>query len=507
MNKKIFDRLGIDLNTLSKEGKGFFRGFIKEYNRNIDKFNNPVTQKYFHMLITAMMLEHHKSNGNYNISALYRIKSPKSVLDKVLDYLSRSDKSEYELNQFGEPQGKLKEDLSDMFAMTLIMHEIPLIGFDKDPEIYKLIKERDKNYNLKCEMDEYKSRLTDSESSSENKVSYKLGEESLTREEYYVYSMVLIDRIKTLVHPSATKLLKRYDDMLDKIKENLPEEFITLSEPFVFEANTLYPRTVFDKKQIISQITSSHIQKGLGDTDKLREMKRCITEQDINVVNCLELMDDFEARMQDKLYLGLLRKQIIKVFEESELLKQFSVKLIPESLKQKRTESGYVADFIYLETPFGKIEVQLQSKHENKEGRYGYAAHCDMDGKSFKEFDIPDMGDEQQLKDFRTCVEFVSAKKFSAELDNSEKNRIVIHKSGKYENYKSIMTQVKEGSDEDIRLKQYFSILYNSRDEIFPDEAEQDGTDYFIDFDIEEYLKSKEFQEITGRKSEELEDR
>ena len=35
MKKNIFDRLGIDLNTLSKEGKGFFRGFISEYSKKI----------------------------------------------------------------------------------------------------------------------------------------------------------------------------------------------------------------------------------------------------------------------------------------------------------------------------------------------------------------------------------------------------------------------------------------------------------------------------------------
>ena len=61
MNKNIFDRLGIDLNTLSKEGKGFFRGFISEYSKNVDRFNAPTTQNYFNNMIAAIMLEFHDS--------------------------------------------------------------------------------------------------------------------------------------------------------------------------------------------------------------------------------------------------------------------------------------------------------------------------------------------------------------------------------------------------------------------------------------------------------------
>lgn len=506
MNKNIFEKLGVDLETLSKEGKGFFRGFISEYSRNVDRFNDPATQRYFNTLIATIMLEFHNSYENSDIRTLYRIKSPKSVLDKVLDYLSRTEKSDYEINQFGEPQGRLKEDLSDMFAMTIVGCNRPPIFYSNNPEIQELIKEQNKNHILLGEMQKYKSRLTGSEFSSGTKRSYKfdykIGEEPLSREEYYVYCMSLIQGIKSLINPKATKLLKKYDNMLENIRANVPGEFIELAEPFVFEEETSYPRTTFDKRQIVSQISTSHIYKKADDANALIEMKKDITAKDVEVVDFLDLIDDFSARIHDKLDLVVLRKQVEATFADSELLKQFGVKIIPDSLKQKRTEDGYVSDFIYLGTPFGKVEMQLQTQHENQEASYGYAAHCEMNGKSFKEFDIPEPGNEQQLKDFRTCVEFVSAKKFIAQFDNSEKNRVFIQVLGKYQNYKAILTQVKKGSEDDMRLTEYFAQLYGSRNEIFPGEAEQERIESFMGYDIQEYIQSEEFKDIMSKDAE-----
>ncbi len=511
MKKNIFDRLGIDLNTLSKEGKGFFRGFISEYSKNVDRFNDPATQKYFNNLIAVIMLEFHDSYENSDIRTLYRIKSPKSVLDKIINYLSRDDKSDYEVNQFGEPQGRLKEELSDMFAMTIVGCSRPPIFYSSDPEIQKLIKEQNNNHEILGEMQKYKSRLTGSDFSSGTKRSYKFdykeGQEVLTREEYYVYCMSLIERIKSLIDPNAKKLIKKYDDMLENIRTNLSEEFISLAEPFIFDEEPSYPRTTFDKKQIVSQISTSHIYKKVENYEVLTEMKKGITSKDVEVVDFLDLIDDFSARIHDKLDLVVLRKQIEATFENSELLKQFGVKIIPNSLKKKRTEDGYVSDFLYLETPFGKIEMQLQTQHENQEGSYGYAAHCDMEGKNFKEFDIPDPNDEQQLKDFRTCVEFISAKKFIAQFDNSEKDRVFIQVLGKYQNYKAIMMQVKEGSEKEQRLIEYFAQLYGSRNEIFPGEAEQERIESFVDYDIQEYLRSEEFKSIIKKVDDKEPDR
>lgn len=511
MRKSIFDRMGIDLNSLTKDERGFFRGFINEYGKNVYKYNNPVTQRYFNNLIAAIMLEFHGNYENSDIRTLYRIKSAKSVIDKMLDYFSRDDKFILEENNFGELQRRLKEDLKDMFAMTIVGCGRPPILYSDNPEIQELIKEQNANHAILAEMQKYKCRLTGSEFSSGTKSSYKFKDNkeinSLSREEYYVYCMSLIERIKTLVDPNAKKLLKKYDDMLDNIRAELPDSFTSIAEPFIFDNVAAYPRTTFDKKQIVSQISSSHILKMGEDAKELTEMKSSITEEDVDVVDFLDLIDDFSARINDKLDLLVLRKQVEETFENSKLLKEFGVRIQPDSLKKKRTEDGYVADFIYIETPFGVIELQLQTQHENQEGSYGYAAHGDMEGKNIKEFDIPNLDNEEELKEFRTCVEFVSAKKYIAQFDNAEKNRVFIQVLGKYQNYKSIMTQVKAGSEEDKRLTEYFAKLYKSRNELFPGEAEQERMESFIYYDIEEYMQSKEFKTIIERQKGENKER
>ena len=146
--------------------------------------------------------------------------------------------------------------------------------------------------------------------------------------------------------------------------------------------------------------------------------------------------------------------------------------------------------------------MQLQTQHEHKEGNYGYAAHNALQGKSFKEFEIPHRSDREKIKEFRTCVEFVSPKKFLAQFDNAEPDRIVTQVFGKYQNYKSIMTQVKKGSEEDIRLKEYFKRIYTRRNELFVGEARQEMIESFIPFDIDIYLESKEFKKIMEAKEE-----
>ena len=244
MRKSIFDKLGIDLNSLTKEEKGFFRGFINEYGKNVYKYNNPVTQNYFNNLIAAIMLEFNGAFENSDIRTLYRIKSAKSVIDKMLEYFGRDDKFILEENNFGELQRSLKEDLKDMFAMTIVGCSRPPILYSDNPEIQALIKEQNTNHSILAEMQKYKCRLTGSEFSSGKKSSYKFEGnrdfERLSKEEYYVYCMSLIERIKSLIDPNAKKLLKKYDDMLDRIREKVPDSFTSIAEPFIFEDSISY---------------------------------------------------------------------------------------------------------------------------------------------------------------------------------------------------------------------------------------------------------------------------
>lgn len=501
MSKEILKKLGIDLSDAPKETLGFLRGLIAEYQKNVKKFNEKSTQNYFNNFIAAMMLEYHKAYENFDIRVPYRIKSAKSAWDKILEYLTRDDKSIYETNNLQEPQGRLKEDLTDMFAITIVACNRPPTFYSDDPEINDLIEEKKKNHALLGVLQKYRLKITNYEFPGMEENSYSYNNNS-NREEYYLNSIMLLNRIKTLIDPKSTKLLKRYDDMMDKIKANVPEKFFMAVDSMAKDPKITRRLTSSEQIKMAFELSQSMVENELTE-EQLSEMKKPISQKDVEVVDYLEILEDFSARIQDKLDLAILKKQVYSVFANSEVLKKFGVSICHGSEKQKRTEAGYVSDFMYLQTPFGKVEMQLQTQHEHREGNYGYAAHNDLHGKSFKEFEIPHRSDREKIKEFRTCVEFVSPKKFLAQFDNAEPDRIVTQVFGKYQNYKSIMTQVKKGSEEDLRLKEYFKRIYTRRNELFAGEARQEMIESFIPFDIDIYLNSREFKKIMEEREEE----
>lgn len=499
-NKEILKKLGIDLTDAPKETLGFLRGLVTEYQKNVKKFNEKSTQNYFNNFIAAMMLEYHKAYENFDIRVPYRIKSAKSAWDKILEYLTRDDKSEYQTNALQEPQVRLKEDLTDMFAITIVACNRPPTFYSNDPEINGLIEEKKKNHALLGIMQKYRLKITDYEFPGMEENSYSYNNDT-TRLEYYLRSLFLLNRIKTLIDPKATKLLKRYDDMIENIKANVPAKFFVAVDSMAKDKKISEKLATTEQIKMAFTMTENMAETTLSE-EQLNALKKPISKQDIETVDFLQILEDFSARIQDKLDLVILKKQVYSVFENSEVLKKFGVTICHGSEKQKRTEAGYVSDFMYLQTPFGKVEMQLQTQHEHKEGNYGYAAHNALQGKSFKEFEIPHRSDREKIKEFRTCVEFVSPKKFLAQFDNAEPDRIVTQVFGKYQNYKSIMTQVKKGSEEDLRLKEYFKRIYTRRNELFVGEARQEMIESFIPFDIDIYLESKEFKKIMEAKEE-----
>lgn len=501
MGKEIFDKLGIDLSCVTKETLGFFRGLITEYERNVKKFNEKSTQNYFNNFIAALMLEYHKAYENFDIRVPYRIKSAKSALDKVIEYLARDDKSVYEYNSQQEYQGRLKEDLTDMFGITIVACNRPPTFYSNDPEINELIEEKKRSHALLGTMQKYKLKITRTEFSGVEPNSYSYNNNS-TRKEYYLNCILLINRIKSLIDPNATILLKKYDDMIDKIKANVPERFFMIADSMAKDPQIAQKLNSEEEIKMAYELTQSLIKSDFSAED-INSIKQAITPKDIEVIDFLDLIEDFTARIYDKLDLAVLKKQVYSVFENSELIKKFGITICPESEKAKRTEAGYVSDFVYLNTPFGKIEMQLQSQHEHIEGNYGYSAHGEIEGKGIKEFEIPHRNDREKIKEFRTCVEFVSPKKFLAQFDNSEPDRILTQVYGKYQNYKSIMTQVRRDSDDDKRLKEYFARIYTRRNELFTGEAKQEMIESFVPFDIAIYLESKEFKKIMAGREEE----
>lgn len=499
---KILEKIGIDLSKADGETRGFLRGLITENAKNLKKFNDEDTKTYFHNLIATIMLEYHKAYETFDIKVPYRIKSPKSIFDKVLEYLSRNDKSVYDYNDANEYQGKLREDIPDLFALTIVSCNRPATFYSNDPEIQELIEEKKRNHILLGELQKFKVSIIKEEFPGTNAEDYNY---FCTKKQYYINCIMVLERLKTLIDPKATKLFEYYNNLLNNIKNNVPERFFYICDNMIKELNEVENIDNKEKLEEAYQKIYAAIDKANLSEEENRELMKTISKKDTDDVDFLKLISDFNARIHDKLDLAMLTKQVCSVFDNSPVLKKFGVRLQKDTSKRKRTESGYVSNLYYIDTPFGKIEMQLQTQHENNEGNYGYSAHSEIsDNKDIERFPIPDLNNKRALHDFRTSVELVSPQKFLAQFDNGEPNRIITQVFGKFQNYKSVASQVKRGSNADKEAKEYFGRLYKIRNKIFHNEDAQEKIESFIEYDIEEYLESDKFKQISeAQKSEE----
>ena len=468
----------------------------RTFNRNLKKYRSDDVQEYFHNLVAAFMLEYKEAYENYAIEVPYRIKSERSTFLKILKYLQRDDKSKEEVAANGATISSLKEDLTDMLAIRVVRMNRTSKFYSNDPELVELIEEKRINYALLNEMERFQLKdILEEEFPGREPSGYK---NEASRENYYLHCMFLIERTRSLIHPNATSLLKMCDDCEELIKQRVPKVFYETCKNSIEELNRPENKSKIDTPNNIYYERKA-IWRKLKDAltpEEYEFMHGKITDDEIREVNFNHPLNFFSARVSDKLDLAVLRRQVYSVFENSDLLKRFGVSLDMESSKEKRTEDGYVADFIIINTPFGKVEMQLQTQHEYEEGNYGYAAHSDMEGKAFEEIPIPDLSNEEQLRSFLAQVEFASPLKFLAEYDHAEKERVRTQIFDSYENYKSIVTQVKQGSKEERKINQYFDKLYEIRGRIFKADAKKDRFKSFVESDINKYLRSARFKKM-----------
>ena len=81
-------------------------------------------------------------------------------------------------------------------------------------------------------------------------------------------------------------------------------------------------------------------------------------------------------------------------------------------------------------------------------------------------------------------------------MDDNEPGRVMIQKFNDYQNYKGLITQVTKGDPSEKLLRNYFSKLYALRKQIFKTQEKSMG---YIDFDIEDYVQSDEFNELKDK--------
>lgn len=446
MSKNFKKQLKWDKFSQEKASELILNTFYKQFDNYNNTVNSKSVQYYFHTMVAIIMKDYHNYFPGYETEIDYRFKSPKSIIDKILDYMSREDTSKLEFDIKTKEFNYSINEIQDAFAMRIIINDRPSTFHSSDEKIDRLAQEKVENQKFLAELQEFQNNLIEDNLSIKPKYKYVI-----TKKEYYSRCKKIIEHIILTIPEECKDLIAKYE----KMKANIDETLVILD-------NSLEECELIDENDFPS-----------------------------DEIDFVKLFNDFSSRIYDKIDLEVLTRQMNSMFKDSESLKKLGITF--NGFKEKRSDKGYVSNFIYLQTPLGPIECQLQSKHQFKEGNFGYAAHGEMDNKQIERYKIPNIEDDKKIQHFREAVSFISPSVYRAKLDNVEKNKVLIEGYSDYKNYRNIVGQVQEGSPQEKALLTYFSKMYNIRDKIF------DPSEEFFEFskyDIENYLKSSELKEI-----------
>ena len=425
--------------------------YLDKFQKDIEKYmySSPEKRKYFHMMISAIMLEYHKNFHGYKAEINYRFKSKKSIIDKEKNRLNSADLTIDKKNRISL-QAK---DITDAFAMKVISITSPSTYHVNDPEINKLVEEKNHNQKILAKMQEFKNKLTENDFTMNQNYIYEV-----EKKEYYNKCIELIDAITSMISPEATILKEKYAKQRDN-----------------FEKTIEYLDQIYNEHEIVDE-----------------------ADYPLEYNDFFYLLDDFSSRIYDKLDLALLTKQLESMFKQSEVLKEMGVSI--HNTKCKRASSGYVSNFIYLSTPFGIIELQAQTEHEFAEGNHGYSAHSsNMKGKELKPLRIPSLENINEVKKFQQNVKFISPRAYVARMDDVEENKVVINAYSAYKNYRNIIGQV-DKTNQSHYLNKYFDTLYEAKETLFENNA---SVHEITSTSLKKYVSQLDIKNLSKQKSTE----
>lgn len=415
--------------------------------------DNSQIHNYFHHLIAAIMISQYEMYEYSGINIPYRFKAPNSIKNKLTSRFKNA-KVTYDIDQ--QMHVDNVKPIFDILAMKIIARRRPPNFYSTDPEINTLISERKANQVFLEEMQEFRGRLIENEYTKKENYNFKC---NCTKVEYYLKCRELISRLKKLVDPQATDLLKQYDHQLLDIDNRL---------------------------QLIKAT------KIPGEYDEM------VTQEDLADpnINFFTSLTSYETRFYDKSDLAILTKQFVSLFEDNDIFNKLGVSLYDSEhpVEKKRTPNGYESNFVILNTLLGPIECQIQTENQYRFGNYGFAAHTKF--KSVQPLQIPDISNPDQISKFVQQINRIVPKGYLVRMDDNEPGRVMVQKFNDYQNYKGLITQVAKGDPTEKLLRNYFAKLYALRKVIF---KTQDKSTGYIDLDIEDYIKSDEFNHLKDK--------
>lgn len=333
--------------------KKIFQRLIKNYPSG----DMPQVQEFFTRFANALMFELSKSTKS-DIKAYARIKSQYSFLGKC----------------FYRASAHNKKPINDLFGMKLVLDSTNNVLPISDPLMQQKLMNDAKIVEFQKIVDEY---LEDTTFVSGLKTS-----------EYYSKFIELLDSLKDVVFPKATE----YKAFIESRKQFLQEKLTRINALGLADSKMTEAELKFDDEFKIFY----------------DPRKECTSDFAAVLSKYKELNDDL-------INYPILCNQVKNVFQNSKIIGRFGVSIVKE--EDKENDKGYKAKFIVLDTPVGRMEIQLQTDNQMREGMTGFNAHDKF--KSIPPLPIiPPKSDKANWNKFLDAVDFISPFAFTVEEDD-----------------------------------------------------------------------------------------
>lgn len=303
--------------------------------------------KYLEIIVSSLLLEINKKfpEPNYSIYITYRIKSQKSDIEKLSDYIRRLKESSSSISI---------KDITDLIGLRIIIEKIPRnITISKNNPEYKTFKEisdeREKNIELSKQYHNFESKINDAD---------------CTYLEYYTQSKNILNDILS-IFDSETVYSKEYAS----------------------ELKTKYNNLISECEKKLEILTA------LGDYNSEIDINSLENDKNSSKIDFKQLLKNFDSRIDSKLGLKLYSNALPDIVENSSILKSLGISISkdPSRIKNKRESSGYVSDFFGIDSSIIpiKTELQIMYTNEHQESIIGYSAHSKMPGKKANFMEVP----------------------------------------------------------------------------------------------------------------------
>lgn len=303
--------------------------------------------KYLEIIVSSLLLEINKKfpEPNYSIYITYRIKSQKSDIEKLSDYIRRLKESSSSISI---------KDITDLIGLRIIIEKIPRnITISKNNPEYKTFKEisdeREKNIELSKQYHNFESKINDAD---------------CTYLEYYTQSKNILNDILS-IFDSETVYSKEYAS----------------------ELKTKYNNLISECEKKLEILTA------LGDYNSKIDIESLENDRNSSKIDFKQLLKNFDSRIDSKLGLKLYSNALPDIVENSSILKNLGISISkdPSRIKNKRESSGYVSDFFGIDSSIIpiKTELQIMYTNEHQESIIGYSAHSKMPGKKANFMEVP----------------------------------------------------------------------------------------------------------------------